>query len=116
MNNVIVLKKETGATQNRYSSLPQWDLEAAVLDTMDPGLTENEIEEELVFCSPSLAWKDCYPVMDCLMALTGGVYLNADGTATAEIAGEKACAGGGHCRAICELYLMAHDAQKELQI
>ena len=61
--------------------------------------------------NPVEVWEDCYPVMDALLAITTGINLKSDGTATTEINGKQESAGGGHCRAICELYLMAHDAE-----
>jgi hypothetical protein len=60
-------------------------------------------------------WDDCYPVMDALLAITTGINLKSDGTATTEIKGKQESSGGGHCRAICELYLMAKDSQNQLQ-
>lgn len=60
---------------------------------------------------PAWGWDDCYPVMDALLAITTGINLKSDGTATTEINGKQESAAGGHCRAICELYLMAHDAE-----
>lgn len=56
-------------------------------------------------------WEDCYPVLDALLSITTGINLKSDGTATTEIEGKQVSVGGGHCRAICELYLMAHDAE-----
>lgn len=56
-------------------------------------------------------WEYCYNVMDALLEITTGVNLKSDGTATTEISGKQQSAGGGHCRAVCELYLMAKDAE-----
>lgn len=60
-------------------------------------------------------WPYAYPVMNALMEITGGVFLNEDGSATTEINGKQETATGGHCRAICVLFLMAKDAQNQLQ-
>lgn len=64
---------------------------------------------------PAYSWEDCYQVMDDLLVITTGINLKSDGTATTEINSIQHSAGGGHCRAICELYLMAKDSQKQLQ-
>ncbi len=60
---------------------------------------------------PAYSWEDCYQVMDALLANTTGINLKSDDTATTEINGKQETAVGGHCRAICELYLMAKDAE-----
>ena len=53
--------------------------------------------------------------LDGLVKITGGVFLKEDGSATTEINGKQVTATGGHCRAICVLFLMAKDAQNQLQ-
>lgn len=98
---------------SKYQLLETWDLESNVLQDMDPELTESEIEDQLAWSSPSIKWEDCYPVMDLLLEMTGGVLLKPDGSATAEINGKQETATGGHCRAICILYLMAKDAEND---
>ncbi len=60
-------------------------------------------------------WPYSYPVMNALMDIAGGVTLKEDGSATAEINGKQETATGGHCRAICILYLMAKDSENQLQ-
>lgn len=100
---------------NKYSEMSQWDLEEAVLKASEPGLNETQIEYWVISWSPSKVWDECYPVMDALLAITTGINLKSDGTATTEINGKQESAGGGHCRAICELYLMAKDSQNKLQ-
>lgn len=67
--------------------------------------------EEPLCIYPTWEWDDCYPVLDALLTITTGINLKSDGTATTEINGKQESAGGGHCRAICELYLMAKDAE-----
>lgn len=96
---------------SKYSDLLQHDLESNVLQAMDPGLTENEIDYQVAWWSPSADWNHCYEVLDALLAITTGINLKSDGTGTTEINGKKESAGSGHCRAICELYLMAKDAE-----
>lgn len=66
---------------------------------------------DLITIYPAWDWDDCYPVMDALLVMTTGINLKSDGTAMTEINGKQESAGGGHCRAICELYLMAKDAE-----
>lgn len=97
---------------SKYSEMLQYDLESNVLQYIDSGLTETEVEDQVKWWSPSKEWNHCFEVLDALLAITTGIKLKSDGTATAEINGKQESAGGGHCRAICELYLMAHDAQK----
>lgn len=96
---------------SKYSEMLQWDLEANVLQAMDPELTENEVEDKIAWWSPESSWRYCAEVLDALLAITTGINLESDGTATTEINGKQESAGGGHCRAICELYLMAKDAE-----
>lgn len=95
----------------KYSEMSQWDLEANVLQAMDPELTENEIKDKIKWWAPEASWNYCVEVLDALLAITTGINLKSDGTATTEINGKQESAGGGHCRAICELYLMAKDAE-----
>lgn len=65
--------------------------------------------------NPSDNWDDCCKVMDKLMEITGGVSLRENGSATTTIGGSDVTISGGHCRAICVLFLMAKDAQNQLQ-
>ena len=96
---------------SKYEEMQQWDLEANVAQALYPDLTEAQVEEWVESWSPSQWWEDCYPVMEALLAITIGINLKSDGTATTEINGKLISAGGGHCRAICDLYLMATDAE-----
>lgn len=96
---------------SKYSEMLQYDLEANVLQCIDAGLTENEVEDQIAWWSPSTDWNHCCEVLDALLAISTGINLKSDGTATTEIEGKQESAGGGHCRAICELFLMAHDAE-----
>lgn len=96
---------------SKYSDMLQHDLESNVLQAIDPGLTENEVDDQVGWWSPSADWNHCCEVLDALLAITTGINLKSDGTATTEINGKQESAGGGHCRAICELYLMAKDAE-----
>ena len=96
---------------SKYSEMLEWDLEANVLQCIDPELTENEVESKIAWWSPAKNWRCCCEVLDSLLAITTGINLKSDGTATTEINGKQESAGGGHCRAICELYLMAHYAE-----
>lgn len=86
----------------KYSELSDYEINLAVAKL------KRERQEYFV---PVWEWDDCSPVMDDLLAITTGINLKFNGTATTEINGKQESAGGGHCRAICELYLMAHDAE-----
>lgn len=96
---------------SKYSELLQYDLESNVLQAIDPDLTESEVEDQVGWWAPSTDWNHCCEVLDALLVITTGINLKSDGTATTDIDGNQQSAGGGHCRAICELYLMAHDAE-----
>lgn len=96
----------------KYSHLDNMALMLEVAKTLHPNEEETFLAE-LVDSGfmPAYAWEDCYPVMDELLKIITGVKLNSDGSATTEINGKLESAGGGHCRAICELYLMAKNSE-----
>lgn len=87
---------------SKYSELSDYDINIAVAKL------KGERQEYFV---PVWEWDDCYPVLDALLAITTGIKLKSDGTATTEINGKQESAVGGHSRAICELYLMAKGAE-----
>lgn len=97
---------------SKYSEMDNMDLQLEVAKRLYPDEQETLLAEMVDSeFMPVYAWEDCYPVMDALLAITTGINLKYDGTATTEINGKQESAGGGHCRAICELYLMAKDAE-----
>lgn len=97
---------------SKYSEMDNMALQLEVAKRLYPD-EQQTLLAEMVDSGfmPVYAWEDCYQVMDALLAITTGVNLKSDGTATTEINGRHESSGGGHCRAICELYLMAHDAE-----
>ncbi|UGC97772.1 hypothetical protein PQD17_gp59 [Pantoea phage PdC23] len=76
--------------------------------------SETYLEGEIAY-DPVNTWMDAWDIFDQLLVITGAVTLKQDGSATAEINGKQETATGGHCRAICILYLMAKDSENQLQ-
>lgn len=100
---------------SKYSEMSIQDLTRQVCDEMGikPRHKINFGNERttMLYDPVAQSWDCCYPVMDALLSITTGINLKSDGTATTEINGKQESAGGGHCRAICELYLMAKHAE-----
>ena len=96
---------------SKYQEMNQWDLEFEVIQSHFPQLSEDQVCSMVNSLSPAFDWVAIFPAMDGLMKITGGIFLKEDGSATAEINGKQETATGGHCRAICILYLMAMDAE-----
>lgn len=97
----------------KYSHLDNMALMLEVAKILHPNEEETFLAE-LVDSGfmPAYAWEDCYPVMDELLKIITGVKLNSDGSATGLIGGKEQTVTGGHCRAICILFLMAKDEGK----
>lgn len=97
---------------SKYSKMDIIALQLEVAKRLHPEESEALLAEMVDSgFMPAYSWEECYQVMDALLAITTGINLRSDGTATTEINGKHESAGGGHCRAICELYLMAKDAE-----
>lgn len=92
-----------------YHGIENIYVDSEVMKSLYPQMTYEEIRLRLARFCPSSEWDDCYPVMDELLKIITGVTLNADGSATGLIGGKEQTAHGGHCRAICILFLMAKD-------